>query len=256
MNRFVVFACAMVLVGVGSQSASADTTSLQEIHFNLNGTQFENSYAVLGLDASAFDKTTGVGTLVETFNPGVAGSYNFDAFFDHELNLPFFNEFGFVSGAPAAGQTFQIDDPTFGNDWSNTVANTLDNTNHVPGAADNFAGACASVYDSGCEKSNDDVSLAMGFDFVLAADEEAVATLTVSHNQPRGGFYLQQTHQQDANNVAQLDLFLSGNIVIQPAGNPPPPSVPEPGTWSLLGTASVLTLIGFRHKFKPSSVKS
>jgi PEP-CTERM motif len=246
MKRVLVLGVGLVLIGFAPR-AFADPTVLEESHFNLNGAQYENTFAVPGLNSAGFDTATGIGTLVETFNPGVAGTYNFDAFFDHELNVPFFNEYGTVTGVPAAGQTWQIDDPLFGNDWDNTVADTLDNTNHIPGTVDNFSGACASVYDPGCANSNDDVSLAMGFSFVLAADQEAVITLDVSHTTPRSGFYLGQIHPVDAGNDTQAQIFFDGNVSIQPSSGPPP--VPEPGSLVLLGTAALIAFGTFRRRF-------
>ncbi len=62
-----------------------------------------------------------------------------DAFFDHELHTPFYNEFGAENGAAGAGVSWQIDEPGFGDGnrlgtiFDNALANTLDNANHVPG---------------------------------------------------------------------------------------------------------------------------
>jgi len=247
MKRVVVVILALLLIGFIAPKASADTVVLQEVLFNLNGTQYHNTFAVPGLSTASYDTTTGVGTLVETFNPGVAGTYSFDAFFDNQLNVPFFNEYGTVNGSPAAGQTYQIDDPLFGTIFGNTQGDTLDNTNHIPGTTDNFSGACNSVYDAGCANSNDDVSMAMGFSFVLGAGEQAVITLNFSETQPRSGFYLGQIHPQDDNNPSQLQLFFSGNVVIEPSG--PPPPVPEPGSLALLGTVSAIVFGAFRRRF-------
>ena len=92
-----------LLLTVGSalpMLANPDTTSLQSILTNVDGITQTN---YTGYNTGAFDQSTGLGTLTFTFNPG-AGSYFFDVFFDHRLNLPFFNEFGTVLGSAAAGQ--------------------------------------------------------------------------------------------------------------------------------------------------------
>lgn len=245
MKRAVVAVLATSVIGLVAPVALADTIVLQEALFNVNGTQYHNKLAVPGLNSGGFDASTGEGTLVETFNPGAAGTYNFDAYFDHELSVPFFNEYGMVNGSPSAGQTWQIDDPTFGAIFGNTGSDTLDDTNWVPGTTDNFAGGCNSVYDPGCANSNDDVSMAMGFDFTLTGNEQAVITLTLSQTPPASGFYLAQVHPADANNDVQTTLYFTGSIVIE-SSTPPP--VPEPGTLALFGTAGAIILAVFRRK--------
>jgi len=247
MKRVVVAVLALLLIGFIAPKASADTLVLQEVLFVVNGTQYYNTFAVPGLNTVSYNTTTGEGTLIETFNPGAPGAYSFDSYFDNELNVPFFNEYGTVNGSPAAGQTYQIDDPLFGTIFGNTQTDTLDNTNHIPGTTDNYNGGCNSVYDPGCANSNDDVSMAMGFDFVLPAGDQAVITLNFSQTQPDGGFYLGQIHPQDPNNPSPIQLFFSGNVVIEPSG--PPPPVPEPGSLVLLGTVTAVVFGAFRRKF-------
>src|ERR1700683_2460536 len=109
MRKNVALFALLLLWGVLQSAARAATTdSLQDALFNVNGTVTEGSLAIPGLNASGFNTTTGEGSLVFTFSPGAAGSYYFDAWFDNDLNVPFFNEYGAVSGAPSAGQTWEI----------------------------------------------------------------------------------------------------------------------------------------------------
>src|SRR4029077_6157436 len=95
------------------------------------------------MNTAGFNSTTGLGTLTLTFNPGVAGNYFFDAFFDEQLHIPFYDEFGAVGGVPGAGISWQIDEPEFGDAnrvgtiFTNTSNNGLDNTNHIPGILSN-----------------------------------------------------------------------------------------------------------------------
>ena len=63
----------------------ADTTSLQSILINVNGTQYNNEATVPGVSLGSWDGVTGLGTISFTYNPG-PGSYFFDVFFDHQLN--------------------------------------------------------------------------------------------------------------------------------------------------------------------------
>ncbi len=238
----------LLALGVFQAGARAGTTdSLADSIFNVNGTVTENSVSVAGLNSSGFNETTGEGSLVFTFNPGAAGSYFFDAWFDNDLNVPFYNEYGSVSGTAAAGQSWEIGDaqlyynypgPTFpappGTDiGDNTWDNTLSDANELPGNADNFLNDCTG---SSC---NGDASMAMGFAFTLAANQFEVITLNLSETPPNAGFYLQQIHPVDPDTTSQLNLYYSGNAMTQ-SGGPPPPT-PEPATWMLVSSV----ILGF-----------
>jgi hypothetical protein len=218
----------------------ADPVVLQDYLFNVNGSSYcpdftcSGSLLPGGLDTSAFDLSTGLGTLVWTFNPGAAGAYFFDAFFDHELHGPLFNEFGTVSGAAGTGVSWQIDEPGFGDSnrlgtiFDNAMANALDNTDHVPGTTSNFLNDCGGnsggAPDSSC---NNDVSMAMGFNFALAADQRVVITLATNTVRPAGGFFLQQRDPDSPGD----DLFLTGTLDIRATA---PTTVPEPASLLLL----------------------
>lgn len=222
---------------------TAPASTLQEILFNVNGTAYHDTYLVPGLNSAGWNDATGLGTLTLTFNPGAAGAYFFDAFFDHQLHVPFFNEYGAVSGAPAAGVSWQIDEPGFGDGnrlgtiFGNASANALDDTNHVPGTLSNLFNDCGgntpgNPPDPAC---NNDVSMALGFNFLLAADELAIITITASPTMPTGGFFLRQLDPDTPS-----DVFLVGMISIVSS------RVPEPGTLSLVATA--LILLGARRR--------
>jgi hypothetical protein len=215
--------------------ADAAPISLQETLFNLNGTLYHNTFAVPGLASAAFDSVTGLGTLQLTFSPGVAGVYFFDAFFDHQVHVPFYDEYGAVSGAPPAGVSWQIDEPGFGDAnrvgtiFTNASNNALDNTNHVPGTLSNVGNDCGAngggAVNANC---NNDVSMAVGFNVILAADEFVAITINIGHVQPLG-FFLRQ-HGDDGNPVTVDDLYLSSTLSIQQT-----PSAPEPAGLLLLG---------------------
>ena len=244
MKTLVVIAAGLVCLA--PHTMLADNT-LQENNFNVNGTQYYDTFTVPGLNAVSFDQTTGLGTLTLTFNPGAPGTYYVDSYFDLELGVPFFNEYGATSGSPAAGQSWQIDDPIFGSIFTNTQGNTLDNTNHIPGTVDNFLGGCASVYAPSCANSNDDVSWAMGFGFTLGSFQEEVITLDISNTAPTSGFYLEQIHPVDPNNTTQVEAFFSGTAVTKPVTT----GIPEPNSWILLATGLLaLLLVAARAKFK------
>lgn len=246
MKRVALAVVGLALAACFAPRAALADITLQESLFNVNGTQYYDTFSVPGLNVGGFNQSSGLGTLVLTFNPG-PGTYSVDAYFDLELGVPFFNENASVWGSPVAGQSWQIDDPTYGTIFANTQNNTLDNTNHVPGTVDNFLGGCASVYAPSCANSNDDVSWAMGFAFTLGAGQEEVITLNMLQTAPDGGFYLQQTHPIDPNNADAVNAYFSGSAVTQPVTS----GVPEPGTWVLLTSGLLLLLlVGLRSKFK------
>jgi hypothetical protein len=260
MKRLALAALGFAFLGFGMPSlASAD--SLQDVVFNLNGTSpGDNSYAVPGLDSSAFNATTGKGTLVLTYDPGAAGSYFFDAWFDNELSTPFYNEYGAVSGTPASGQTWEIGDaqiyynypgpfpaPTGTDPGDDTYNNSLTDTNYLPGTMDNYLNDCGDGADC-----NGDASMAMGFAFTLGADQEEVITLNLSETNPGSGFYLEQIHPSDPNNPTETDLYFSGSAQTESTV----PTVPEPSTLLLLevGLAAGLIGKGFQKRFSPRKV--
>ena len=216
--------------------ASAETTSLQSVLFNVNGAQQTD---FTGMNTAGFDTTTGLGTITFTYNPG-PGSYFFDVFFDHSLNLPFFNEFGTVNGAPAAGQSYEIGDSFASTIYPDVQAGgALPDTNTLAGTTDNFHNDCVGA------TCNGDFAMAMGFAFTLGAGQQEVITLNVSHTDP-GGFTLQDTHPQDPANPSSSELFLSGSTATRQVGG----TVPEPSSLLLVlgGTPFALIFRALRQK--------
>jgi hypothetical protein len=242
------------------------TISLQDLAVNVNGTTADynnlldphgDPTLLPGMNASGFSSYTtgdtlgtGLGSLVYTFNPGAAGSYFVNFYLDDSAGTPFYNEFGAQAGAAPAGMSWEIAqvNPTVGGitfyhgpaagdptDSTQSFPNTLDNTNHVPAGSTNFGNNCTvSQFVPAC---NADVALALGFNFVLAAGQQAVITINSSTTNP-GGFYLEQSHPVDPNNPgSQTNLFLNGSISIGQAGTGGGGTVPEPGYWPVLGIA-------------------
>ena len=191
--------------------ASADIT-LFDYGYNVDGI---TSFPIVGdpvpgeADESGWDDFTGLG--IVTLTLGGAGAHYLGFFVDHDIDNEqnsFFNESGAITGAPAAGQTWEIDEPgfAFGDIFDNFSNSSLDNTNAVP---------------AGME---DDVSMALSWDFFLGAGQTAIATWMVSESVPMMGMYLSHT---DAD--SQKTIFFSSSLQIMGA------QVPEPGTLALLG---------------------
>jgi hypothetical protein len=212
MRKVAVFAGILFMLGIPASNASADTI-LFEWTFNVNGTVYDSfvpDTLPASFDTSGFDFTTGLGSIVVTLT---SGSY-FGAFFDHEIDETvngFSNEFGATSGALPAGMSFEIDEPgyVFGDIWTNLGTGTLDDSIGVPAAAP------------------DDVSMALGWNFLLAPGETATFVLNLTETAPAGGFFLQQSDPDTGANV-----FFAGGLTITGGGGQE--GVPEPGTWILM----------------------
>lgn len=184
--------------------------------FNDNRTLFTSveaggqtdSYLPANFDTSQFDWDTGLGTILISFN--TEGAHSFLSFFDHEIvreNNTYFNEYGEFQGAPSPGQSWEIDEPgwVFGDIYDNVKNGQLDCTNSIPIGRE------------------DDVSLAMGWNFSLLYGQTAFLSLTLSEALP-SGFYLGQ-HDPDGSH------YLSSSLTIENLSSP----TPEPATALLFG---------------------
>lgn len=135
-----------------------------------------------------------------------------DVEIDETLNT-FFNEYAVTTGALAAGENYEIDEPSFvfGDIFANAQAGALDGTNAVPAA------------------SPDDVAMALSFAIgLLNPGQTARFELLLSEDgDTLGGFAI---HQHD------IDLRSSSVSTYSGAAS----IVPEPGTALLLGAGLAL----------------
>jgi hypothetical protein len=221
IRRNILLATAAGLV-LASQAASAAVIDLIEYAFNIDGAVADITLGdpvPFAVDLALFDDVTGLGTIDVTL--AGAGPRYVGLFVDHEIDEAtntYFNEFGSVTGAAAAGQTWEIDEPgyVFGDIWDNFGLSMLDNSNGVPAG------------------SEDDVSMAMAWDFDLLDGETALITFLLSEMMPTAGFYLAQT---DPDSLASV--YLSSVFAIEGGG---PIPAPVPATLALFGAG----LIGLR----------
>jgi hypothetical protein len=95
----------------------------------------------------------------------------------------------------------------YGNIYDNFLAGARDNTNGVPST------------------SPDDVSMALGWDFILAPGQTADLFFLLTEYAPSSGFYLTQT-DPDSN----ATLYFSSTLTIHGGAQ-----VPEPSSVILLG---------------------
>jgi hypothetical protein len=244
MRRLICVLVFLVASAFVIPPAFADPTSLQSILVNENNAvQFTD---FTGANTAGFNTTTGLGTLIYDYNPG-PGVYFFDVFFDHSLNLPFFNEFGTVLGAPAAGQSYEIGDSFASSIYPDVQAGgSLSNTNTLPGQATNYHNNCVGA------NCNGDFAAAMGFSFTLGANEMAEITFNVSHTDPGSGLRLKDTHPLDPANPVALQLFINGSEANVPVnGNPSP--VPEPSSVFLLTSVGGPMLWRLRRRLSKRS---
>jgi hypothetical protein len=194
-NRKMLLPVVVVLLtcGVFAAPAFADI-SLFDWAGNIDGTISSPP----GMDVSAFDDITGLGIISVTVSG--TGSHYVGLFVDHEIDEAintYFNETGATSGSPAAGQSWEIDEPGFvdGDIYGNLEAGDLDN------------GIGTSIY--GNTTFPDDVSMAMGWDFVLA-DQPALITFNLD-TAPPGGFYLEQ-YDPDSD----VSVYFSSSLTVVP----------------------------------------
>ncbi|MBI4600733.1 MAG: hypothetical protein HY721_02120, partial [Planctomycetes bacterium] len=177
-----------VLLGLAGPAKAAEISLFQAL-FRLEG-DFTFNVDLSGWDATSTALTflpppdadfsefesdgtnTGLGVIVIEILPNFvsgSGSGSFAAFFDLEVDEAtntFFNESGESSGSTGGVNptSFEIDEPgfSFGDIFDNFLGNTLDDSTGVPAG------------------SEDDVSVALSWDFTLSSFETAVLTIVIS----------------------------------------------------------------------------
>ncbi|MCX6627587.1 MAG: PEP-CTERM sorting domain-containing protein [Candidatus Solibacter sp.] len=225
MKTLLFTAFAVILLS--ATPVLADNFQLNDWVFNVSGTFYNPAPNPNPLssefDASAFNFTTGLGPIQLTLGPG---SYSVIGYFDHDivgLNNGVANETGSVHGIAAAGQSWEIDDPGYGN-MPPYVGNLVDNV--VAGSLDN------QLFD-GTYTGPDDVAMALGWAFIVNSGETAHLRFDITSTAAPSGFYLQQT------DPGGLDLYFSSSLDITGQTD-----VPEPGAWILLATVAGLLSLG------------
>ncbi|HKK57237.1 PEP-CTERM sorting domain-containing protein [Marinobacter sp.] len=214
-----------------SAGAVSGPITLNDWAFNINGNLYEY-FAGDAMPGNPQLDFSGLGAVRFEFDS--PGSHSLDAFFDFEFDPSantYFNEFGQAVGVPATGQSWEIDEPgfLFGDIYDNLISSSLDNNNAIP------------------QGSEDDVSIALGWDFDLAVGETAYLSLFTGLTAPDDIFYLSHTDPEMGTSFDQSSsLYFWGELDI--SGKPA--SIPEPSTW-LLMAMGILSLFVRRRIVAP-----
>lgn len=250
LKKWACACCVGVLTTIGGTAHATPVLDLANWVFKVDGSSFCDGFSSQcvstlpgSVNGSGFDfglnglHGTGLGTITASFSG--AGNHYFDAMLDHEIaetSNTAFNEYGVANGTAASGQSWEIDDPGFngGDNILNAYVGTLDNTNSVPiGDHRGSPNPCC------------DVSMALGWGFMLTAGQTATVSLLVSQVQPTSGFFLQQVDPQ-----SNVNLYFSGALSVK---SPPPAGVPEPGSLLLMGPGLLMLYHrSRRHRTAPA----
>ncbi len=227
MKKKVFILClALMFTGLMATSAKAALIDLYDWGFNVDGTTYRSddvyddvaSPALPGvIDDSLFDYSVGyqdgggLGMVTVTI-AGDGNPHSVHMFVDHEIDEfdnTYFNETGSANGTPGTGESWEIDDPVFGDIVDNLYDLPLDNTNSAV----------------------DDVSMALGWDFDLGFDD-ATVTFVLTEDKPDDVFYLEH-YDPDSQASVYFYSTLNGKGGTPPVGGGEP--IPEPSTVILLG---------------------
>ena len=217
MKKFLVSVIFLLATALNTLTARAAT--LYDWAFYIDGS-VEAGAGVTSI-TSNLDQND-LGTL--SWTTGTPGNHTFIAFLDYEIDEAtntYFNENGAETGTLSQGQSWEIDEPgyVFGDIYDHLLDGNLDNANSVP------------------QSFEDDVSIALGWDFTLEPGFLAFIEVAISTEVPLTAFYLSHTDPD-----SDETIYFSSSLTLSP--------VPEPGT-AFLFAAGMLCLTGLIRRRRP-----
>jgi hypothetical protein len=220
MRKIGFVFCIMMLLGLAAPMASAAILTLDMGYSNQDG-------VLAPLSVSSLPKQF-------SYTISTPGTYFLGVYLDFDIDSPdpdqngFYNEQGWATNFPASGQSWEIDEPgyAFGDLWVNFKAGNLDNK------------LWDGVLDSNYQ---DDVAMALGWDFTLTSGQKAVINYFVSDTKPNSGFYLTQFDPD-----SDAGIYFSSSLKIENTSTVPEPSLM---IMSFLGLGAV----GLASRFRKSA---
>lgn len=250
-TKFLLLTFVLTLFGAAVAWATP-TVDLQEWGFNINGTIYDNQVyghtsadLPVNFNTSGFDFVTGIGTITATFT--TPGTYAVVGFFDHEMNQSvngWMDETSAQVGLRPTGLSFQSETPNdVRNKWFYNGA-PLQNAVEFGPAQDGMG------LPGGAQTPND-IAMAIGWNFILAAGETGLVTFTVS-NAATLGFYLQQSDPSFVGtgladpSADPGSIYFTSNLDMDGGGGPQE-VIPEPSTILLFVSGLALIVVGKRR---------
>ena len=164
------------------------------------------------INTSGFDFLTGLGELSITITD--PGGHSVLVYVDHDIDDPpsFDNETAVAAGFPAAGQTWEIDEPGFGSSQNGSAGTQyfgdIFSDNFLMGALDNQR--FFDAFDNQSLTPPDDVSMAMSRNFDLVDGETATVVFRLTETSEPQGFYLKHSDPDSA-----ADIYFSASLVVE-----------------------------------------
>ena len=242
-TRVLAALAGVLLLGPVGASAAPIAPTLASLLLNVDGATYDSlvdgaipgSLGGATVDASGFDAATGMGIL--RFRLTGAGVHTVLGFFDIDLreDQEFTNDLGTTVGAPAAGESWEIDRPN-GDIYDHSV---------------NTTAAASLLSNSDDLIGPDDVSLALARTFLLNPAELAFIEFIGSEADfgISAGLRLRVSDQSSLNAYA-----LSSALRVDP-GQVEPTPVPEPGTLLLLGAGCMVIARTLRRRTTCNTVR-
>jgi hypothetical protein len=208
MTKKMLLALSLFATSALAPSAVADTMSLYNWGFNVDGTIIDKANTPplpAAINAGSFDFNEGLGTL--TIVAAGPGTHYVDIFFDNDLNpAQFAQDNSAAVGTLAAGESWEI------------------GTGAESGGTQLYADFLANDYDDADNAAQpDDVAVGLAFSFTTTdADPDGIVTVSIGETAPSSGFYITQAND----NSTPSEIYISGSEVNAPA--------PEPASWLLI----------------------